>query len=99
MLKECAKLMVLTMPGWEDSKGVSGEIAIAKELGIAIEYIEWSGTAPVEPDGKRRLRVVVCEMESMRCVGQIKLDAVTTWEGNEALMRSTLAAATEAMRT
>lgn len=34
------KLIVVMMPGWEQSRGIAGEIAIAKELGIPIEYIE-----------------------------------------------------------
>lgn len=33
------KLFVLTLDGWEQSKGVSAEIEIAKEFRIPIEYI------------------------------------------------------------
>ena len=40
VLKVCSKMLVLTLPGWEESRGVAGEIAIAKEMGIPIEYIE-----------------------------------------------------------
>ena len=33
-------LIVLTLPGWEDSVGVQAEIAIAEHEGLRIEYIE-----------------------------------------------------------
>ena len=34
------KLIVLKLPGWTKSKGVAGEIKIAKNLNIPIEYLE-----------------------------------------------------------
>lgn len=34
------KLVVLTLPGWEESKGVQEEIKLAKEWGLPIEYME-----------------------------------------------------------
>jgi Domain of unknown function (DUF1937) len=40
MLRACNRIIVLKLPGWEQSKGVSAEIAIAKEMGIPIEYLE-----------------------------------------------------------
>lgn len=40
VLSSCDKIMVLRIPGWEDSKGVQAEIQIGKELGIMIEYID-----------------------------------------------------------
>jgi hypothetical protein len=45
------KLIVLMLDGWDKSVGVAGEIAIAKELGIEIEYIEENvkGHAPASP--------------------------------------------------
>lgn len=39
MLSCCTSLIVLCLPGWEQSVGVQAEIAIAKELGLAIEYL------------------------------------------------------------
>jgi hypothetical protein len=35
----CRTLIVLCLPGWEQSVGVQAEIKIAKELGLDIEYI------------------------------------------------------------
>lgn len=35
----CSKVLVARMDGWEQSKGVAAEIAIAKELGKPVEYI------------------------------------------------------------
>jgi len=40
MLEACGKLIVLTAEGWRDSTGVTGEIAIATEYGIPIEYMD-----------------------------------------------------------
>jgi hypothetical protein len=34
------KLIVAKMNGWESSAGVTGEIAIANEIGIPVEYME-----------------------------------------------------------
>jgi len=36
------KLLVLKLDGWEESVGVKAEIEIAKNLGIPIEYLEYS---------------------------------------------------------
>lgn len=39
VLRCCKKLVVLQLEGWEKSKGVTGEIELAKQLGIIIEYL------------------------------------------------------------
>ena len=39
ILSVCSKMIVLMLDGWETSKGVAGEMAIAKELVIPIEFI------------------------------------------------------------
>lgn len=39
MLSKCDKLLVVPLPGWEESRGVSAEIALAKELNLPIEII------------------------------------------------------------
>lgn len=54
MLSRCDRLIVLKLPGWEESAGVAGEIAHAKELGIPIEWMDYtdddfSGTSHVAP--------------------------------------------------
>ncbi len=36
----CKRLVVLKLDGWEESVGVRAEIAIASEMGLAIEYME-----------------------------------------------------------
>jgi nucleoside 2-deoxyribosyltransferase len=38
-LMACDKIVVLMLDGWEDSCGVTDEVAIAKEIGIEVEYI------------------------------------------------------------
>ena len=37
----CDKVLVVKMPGWEESKGVAAEIARALRLGIPVEYMEY----------------------------------------------------------
>ena len=41
-LEYCCEMIVLTLPGWEESTGVQAEIKIAEELGIPIAYINGS---------------------------------------------------------
>lgn len=40
MIARCQKMIVVKAEGWEDSKGVRAEIAIAEQLGIYVEYME-----------------------------------------------------------
>lgn len=35
----CSKLLVVTLDGWKDSRGVQAEMAIARELGIRVETL------------------------------------------------------------
>ncbi len=39
-LSNCCKLIVLKLEGWEQSVGVSAEIAIAESLGLPIEFLD-----------------------------------------------------------
>jgi hypothetical protein len=34
------KVLVVKLDGWDESKGIAGEIAIATSLGIPVEYVE-----------------------------------------------------------
>jgi Domain of unknown function (DUF1937) len=38
-LKRCDKMIVVMMDGWRESVGVKGEIELATDLGMPIEYI------------------------------------------------------------
>ena len=40
ILVHCCKVIVLCLHGWRESVGVAAEIAMAKELGIPVEYHE-----------------------------------------------------------
>lgn len=40
MLSRCDKLLVVTMDGWEASRGVFAEMQLAKELAIPIEMLD-----------------------------------------------------------
>lgn len=40
MLDQASEIAVLTLPGWDSSRGVQLEIAFAKERGIPISYQE-----------------------------------------------------------
>lgn len=46
MLTACKKLIVLKLDGWEQSAGIAGEISIAQELGIEIEYLDCDDPQP-----------------------------------------------------
>ena len=39
MLDACSSVRVLCLPGWEQSKGVKGEIAKAQSIGLEIKYV------------------------------------------------------------
>ena len=43
MLKACSKVIVLQLPGWQDSKGVTAEVSIALDMGLEVEWMEWEG--------------------------------------------------------
>lgn len=39
MIARCDRLVVLTLPGWEESRGVQAELKIAEELGKPVEFV------------------------------------------------------------
>lgn len=43
LLAACGELWICMMPGWEQSKGIGGEKAIARELGLPIRYLTPTG--------------------------------------------------------
>ena len=45
ILRCCGRMIVLTLPGWKESKGVQAEIEIATKLGIDISYLDPRGLA------------------------------------------------------
>jgi len=45
-LSRCDRLVVLCLPGWRDSVGVRGELAIAHETGIPVEFLDSTGDRP-----------------------------------------------------
>ena len=47
-LSFCKKIIVLRIPGWEESKGVQAEIKIGTEMGIPVEYMDWDMPAKYE---------------------------------------------------
>ena len=40
ILECCRALYILTLPGWQESQGIQGEIGIARGLGLEIKYID-----------------------------------------------------------
>lgn len=40
ILQMCSELVVLMVPGWDQSKGVRGEVAIAESMGIPVRFIQ-----------------------------------------------------------
>lgn len=39
MVQKCEEFWILTIPGWEQSVGVTAETQIAKRLGLPIKYV------------------------------------------------------------
>jgi hypothetical protein len=39
-IKISKRLLIITLPGWKESKGVNGEIELAHKYNIPIEYID-----------------------------------------------------------
>jgi len=62
MLSRCNKLLVLKLPGWEESKGLRAEIECAKSLNIPIEAIE--------PD-QAFLEKITCSEESLTPMAEL----------------------------
>lgn len=52
ILSACSALLVYALPGWRESKGVAGEIAIAAELGIPVRYVDDDGHEYFSPPFK-----------------------------------------------
>jgi hypothetical protein len=42
ILIHCSKMIVVKMQGWENSKGIKGEIEFALKHGIEVDFIEYS---------------------------------------------------------
>jgi hypothetical protein len=40
MLSKASKLLVLCLPGWEESRGVQAEIAFARQCGVWVEFTD-----------------------------------------------------------
>lgn len=49
LLRACEVVYVLTLEGWEQSKGVADEVAQAKICGIPIRFIDEDGRITDEP--------------------------------------------------
>lgn len=43
MIKRCESFVILAIPGWEESKGVNGEISVARMLGMPIAHCNEEG--------------------------------------------------------
>ena len=42
-LEMCDEVVVLTLPSWQESRGVQAEIRLAREMGKPVEYLNFSG--------------------------------------------------------
>ena len=49
-LNVCKKIVVLRIPGWDTSTGVTAEIKIGNEMGIPVEYMDWDDMQPPYED-------------------------------------------------
>lgn len=41
ILSICSEMVVLCLPGYRESKGVAAEVAIAREMGIPVNFMAW----------------------------------------------------------
>lgn len=48
MIAACEAVVVLTLDGWRESKGVTAEIAIAKELGIPVSTCDMADNEMID---------------------------------------------------
>jgi nucleoside 2-deoxyribosyltransferase len=39
MLSACTALLVLALPGWEESRGVAAEVGMARDLGLPVRFV------------------------------------------------------------
>lgn len=44
ILSHCKEMWVLKMEGWKKSVGIKAELAIAKELGLPVRFVDEGGT-------------------------------------------------------
>lgn len=56
ILDECDGLLVLQMPGWKESQGISAEIEHAKKTHKFISYLSWPMLNVREDEGGRDLQ-------------------------------------------
>ena len=49
ILQICDEMLILTIDGWKESNGITGEIKIARELGIPVGYMQ------IVTDGKYKV--------------------------------------------
>ena len=47
MISRCSRLLVLQLDGWEESVGVQAEIAIAREVGLPVEFVTSASLRPL----------------------------------------------------
>ena len=40
MIDLCEKVVVLKLPGWEESRGIAAEVAYAEKVGKVVEWVE-----------------------------------------------------------
>ena len=52
LLLSCDSVTVLCLDGWRESEGVTAEIALARELGLPVRFVDEDG-APVLAAGER----------------------------------------------
>lgn len=64
----CGSLVVIAVPGWEKSRGVQGEMEIAKELDIPVSFVDGNGLVCDRP----RLLDPSCDMGCSSGCGEIR---------------------------
>lgn len=51
VIGRCTELRVLRLPGWDASRGVAAEVALAEGMGVAVTYVDVRAAAALPQEG------------------------------------------------
>lgn len=74
MIGCCDDLLVLCLPGWEQSTGVQAEIKIAQEFGIPIDYAQYDLTPTLKDMVALALQMEIQMAPTLATVSTVEMD-------------------------
>jgi hypothetical protein len=81
-LRRAARVIVLTLPGWRESVGVTAEIQEAHRLGIPVEYVEAELPVVTPPLWEVDPEKTADHWLQLRSVLRLGADTEPAWEGH-----------------